>query len=72
MKLPPAHYLAAGGALFLGAGYTTYRYATVHREAAEATQGDGCSSCTFSALADKYDDAIGAEETWMGLGILRW
>lgn len=71
-KKIPGHLWGAAALLLGGTTYSTYRYVLYHREAAEI--GDDTKPSTsgrFEQLSSKYDAAVGAEETWMGIGILR-
>ncbi len=60
-------HVFGGAALYAGAAYGVYSYLKVHKLPKDS---ETCGT-TFDAIADRYDQAIGAEEFSMGTSLLR-
>jgi hypothetical protein len=79
MRLRLSHLLA-GGAVYAGATYATYRFFTQHKQVdglggggtgSSSSEGGGAGCCAFDRLAPLYDSTVGSEETYMMYGLMR-
>ncbi|GBF92403.1 S-adenosyl-L-methionine-dependent methyltransferase [Raphidocelis subcapitata] len=66
--------ILAGGAVYAGATYATYKFLTkpAGLDAADGGGAGGAGGCAFDRLAAVYDSTVGSEETYMMYGLMRW
>ena len=78
-RINKTHFIIGGGLTYVAAVGVGYLYANSSKDNANDTSintdiklSDDLRNQTYSSLASKYDSAIGTDEVFMGLTLIRW